>query len=335
MKQPAHLPATAPADQWFRDQLALRRDRLTRLPEAQRDATVGRLIARVDDALDRLRSGGYGSCERCHDPIEVRRLVGDPSTRVCLGCLGERERRALEYDLELAATAQRALLPPENVRTDSWRLAHRYRPRGPVSGDYCDVLLPAGGDGPVWFILGDVSGKGVAASILMAHIQALFRSLVAVDQDPDELAARANRILCEGVLAGSYSTLLLGRAAPDGEVAICNAGHEAPLLSGREQARSFEATGLPLGLFRDSTYEATRFRMGPGDSLLLFTDGLTEAVDPGGAAYGRSRAEAFARELNGSTPTDALDRWLGDLQRFRGPEPLEDDLTLMMVRRES
>jgi sigma-B regulation protein RsbU (phosphoserine phosphatase) len=167
----------------------------------------------------------------------------------------------------------------------------------------------------------------------MAHLQAVFRSLASADLPLADLAGRANRILCEGVVSSSFSTLLLGRFSPDGALEICNAGHCPPLLIQRGEVTRVDATGLPLGVFADSQYETRRFRMERGDSLLLYTDGLSEAVNADGDAYGRERIATFARGLIGHAAGCALDDCLDDLQAFQGGAALQDDLTVMLARR--
>ena len=219
-----------PTGSYFREQMVDRRARLAAIPGLQERADFRALLRQVDSALERLDTGTYGTCESCFHPIEARRLLGDPLTQVCLGCLSETQQRALEHDLELAAVVQRALLPAEHVRVGGWEIEHRYQPLGPVSGDYCDVLRPETSNAPAHFILGDVSGKGVSASILMSHLQAVFRSLASLDLSVAGLVERANRIFCEGAVASAFSTLLLGRLAPDGNLELCNAGHCPPLL---------------------------------------------------------------------------------------------------------
>lgn len=274
-----------------------------------------------------------GRCERCHDPLDRGRLAGDPLSRVCLGCLTDTERRELERDLELAAVVQQRLLPPEHVHAAGWEIEHRYLPLGVVSGDYCDVLGTDGSDTPIHIVLGDVSGKGLSASILMSHLQAVFRSLVSPELPVAELARRANRILCERSPSGAFSTLLLGRLSPDGELELCNAGHCPPLLVRDGKAAPLAATGLPVGLFCDSEFGTKHLRLAKGESLFLYTDGLSETTNGRGETYGSRRVEAFARRLNGGPTSRALLECLQDLDAFRGNTPRSDDLTVMMIRR--
>lgn len=320
-------------DAELREQLMDRRARLALVPGLSRRRDYRNLLRDVDSALERLDQGTYGSCEQCHDPIERQRLLGDPLVRVCLGCLSDTQLRDLERDLELAASVQRAMLPAEHVRAGGWEIEHRYRPLGPVSGDYCDVLGAGAPDAPIHIILGDVSGKGVAASILMSHLQALFRSLASLQLPVSEMAKRVNCIFGEGVLSNTYSTLLLGRLWPDGALEMCNAGHCPPVLVHGGEVRQLAATGLPMGLFRDSEFRVARFRLSEGDTVFLYTDGLSEATNAEGEQYGMRRVEAIARRLNGRPGGRALQDCLDDLDMFRGNADRDDDLTVMIVRR--
>src|SRR3981081_1150434 len=123
----------------------------------------------VDVDLVRTAKGSYGLCQECPEPVEQDRLLADPLVRYCLDHLTVPERAALQRDLDLASEVQRNLLPQAGLRTSGWETSYHYAPVGPVSGDYCD-LIPS--DGQLFFVLGDVSGKGVAASMLMAQLHA-------------------------------------------------------------------------------------------------------------------------------------------------------------------
>jgi len=141
---------------------------------APHKAGLAGLLREVDSALERMDKGSYGLCEECHEPVEQDRLMADPLVRYCLDHLTGPERAALQRDLDLASAVQRNLLPQKGLRAGGWETCYHYAPVGPVSGDYCD-LIPS--DGQLFFVLGDVSGKGVAASMLMTQLHALFRSL--------------------------------------------------------------------------------------------------------------------------------------------------------------
>jgi sigma-B regulation protein RsbU (phosphoserine phosphatase) len=133
----------------------------------------------------------------------------------------------LEHDLELATRIQRGLLPDPAQALDGWEFAYHYQPARIVSGDYCDIVAA---DGAMYFLLGDVSGKGVAASMLMSHLHAMVRALISVGLPLSALLERASRVFCESTLPMHYATLVCGRATADGEVEICNAGHVPPIV---------------------------------------------------------------------------------------------------------
>src|SRR5258708_38567306 len=190
-----------------RAQLQDRRQRLEGAIGAFQEAPdLTRLLQEVDAALESMDQGHYGLCDVCHDPIETDRLIANPLTRLCLDHLTAADQRALEEDLELASQIQSSLLPDASFRTDGWEVAYHYQPAGVVSGDYCD-LITADSEG-LHFIVGDVSGKGVAASMLMAHLQAMFRTLVSLNFPLDEIVARASRVFCESTLPTHYATLV-------------------------------------------------------------------------------------------------------------------------------
>src|SRR5689334_10620127 len=135
----------------IRDQLIERKGRLEEASRYTGDSfEFAALLGQVDAALARLDSGTYGKCEVCHGEVEAERLMADPLVRVCLGELSDKERQALETDLELAAAIQRGLLPQMALGHGSWATDFVYQPLGPVSGDYCDVI-PVGDD--LYFIL--------------------------------------------------------------------------------------------------------------------------------------------------------------------------------------
>lgn len=318
----------------LREQLLDRRQRLQTAIAEFEDAThLVHLLQEVDAALERMNQGTYGLCEVCHESIEIEALMANPLVRVCLGDLTPDQQRALEDDLELASRIQGELLPQHHLSFDGWEISYYYEPAGPVSGDYCDVLKPEAADGDLLFLLGDISGKGVAASMLMAHLHAIFRSLITADLPVHRLVERANRIFGESTLSSYYATLVCGRASRSGAVEICNAGHPAPLWMRGRQVLSIEATGLPVGLFASGRYTARRLQLAPGDSLFLYTDGLTEARNQADVEYGVERLSSLLRDCDSFSPQGLISACLEDLTAFRSGAPKTDDLTLMAIRR--
>ena len=290
------------------------------------------LLAQVDAALGRIASGNYGLCETCGDPIETDRLMADPLERFCIDHLTTAQQRAMEQDLQLSAKIQAGLLPPAGLCHGVWATAYHFEAAGPVSGDYVD-LVPCP-NGSLFFAVGDVSGKGVAASMLMSHLSAMFRTLLPFDMPLQELLARASRVFCESTLPSHYATLACGLASPEGSIEICNAGHVPPILLGLRGARPVETTGLPLGLFCQEEFGVKRFELARGEALLLYTDGATEARNPEGEEYGSDRLSATASPLKGQPPSAVIQGCREDLRRFTAGSTLRDDMTMLLLRRE-
>jgi sigma-B regulation protein RsbU (phosphoserine phosphatase) len=318
----------------LRATLTERRDRLTTAAEAYGEHDdLRRLIGEVDAALERMSLGTYGICESCHDPIEEERLAIDPLCRYCLDHLTPSEQRALEQDLEMAARIQGGLLPRPDAGAHGWEIHRRYQPLGAVSGDYCDLVTAAGDGSEQFALLGDVAGKGVAASILMAQLHATFRTLIDVGLPLETLLERANRIFCESVASSKYATLVCAKLGPSGEAVIANAGHVPPLLVRGAQVSRIRATGLPMGLFCSGSFSVQEVRLHAGDTLFLCTDGLTETRSPAGEEYGLDRLVALLAARHALPPAALADTCLADLASFRAGAPRADDLTLMVVRR--
>jgi phosphoserine phosphatase RsbU/P len=314
-----------------RGQLLDRQQKLeTALVKFSESGRLRQLLQEVDAALERLSAGSYGLCEVCHDPVEAERLIADPLARFCLDHLSPRERQTLERDLEMAAKMQAELLPQPDYALGSWQVASHYEAAGPVSGDYCD--LTPDGDGSLFFMLGDVSGKGVAAAMLMTQLHAMFRSLKSVGLPLTQIVERVSRLLCESSLPTQYATLVCGKADAEGAVEICSAGHLPVLWLNDGDVRAIDSTGLPVGVFSEQEFSSHTVRLQPGDSLLLYTDGLSEARDVHGAEYGIERLTKLAPAFRASSPRAMISACLEDLKIFGHGADKSDDLTIMAIR---
>ena len=320
----------APVDSMLYEQLL---DRRTRLKDAQSQnllaLDVSRLLSEVDAALLRFGEGTFGLCEECHDPIEPERLVADPLIRLCLGDLTQKQLDAIQEDLQLAAEIQKGLLPKSAFSSDFWQVDFAYHPAGVVSGDYVDVIPQ---NGELYFILGDVSGKGMAASILMSNLHAMFHALIPLGLELCDLLSRANRLFAESTMANQYATLIVGKINANGEVEMCNAGHLPPIIAGGEKSFELGSSGLPLGMFCDSSFVSSGVRLAPGETLLLFTDGVTEANDSEGTEFGTERLRA---SINGSAaghPTELLRTCVSAVTAFRNGTVSNDDLTMLALK---
>jgi len=296
-----------------------------------RTQDLDRLLTEVHGALARVGNGTFGICETCHDPIEAERLIADPLVRFCLDHLSATEQRALERDLDLAARIQRGLLPTADVRMFGWDISYRYQPAGVVSGDYCDYLVTDSGD--LYFMVGDVSGKGVAASMLMSHLHAAFHTLIPMNLPLGHMMKTASGLFCESALPAQYATLVCGRATPAGEVEITNAGHPPPLLITQHGVTRIDATGLPIGMFHNEDFDVTHLRLGPNHTLMMYTDGVVEAEDGEGHEYGADRLAGMAAQSQDVELPALVHACLTDLAGFRSGTTRTDDVTLVALRR--
>jgi sigma-B regulation protein RsbU (phosphoserine phosphatase) len=323
--------ATA-VNHFMRQQLLARRDRLQdALTENGHPAHLHSLLEEVDSALRRFEDGSYGLCEACHDTIETDRLICDPLVRFCLDHLNRHERDALEQDLQLAARVQRGLLPPQSLEWRGWHVCYHYEPAGLVSGDYCDVV--EAGDSGLYFMVGDVSGKGVAASMLMAHLHAMFRTLIPLGLSLPSILQHASRVFSESTLPNQYATIVCGRALPDGLVEFCNAGHPAPLLARNGSVETVEGSDLPVGMFCQEEFSLTRLSLEPGARLVIYSDGVSEATDASNTEYGAERLRTLIRKHRSVAPVELLAACREDLAAFRRYCEKNDDATLFVLSR--
>src|SRR5271169_1166736 len=313
-----------------REQLLDRRARLEDVLSRNESEQMQRLLNDVDHALESLNIGKYGLCEVCHETIEAGRLLNDPTISVCLGCLSPAQQRSLEHDLELAAQIQRGLLPPPNVEIAGWDVAYHYRPAGVVSGDYCDLI--GSGDGGLHFLIADVSGKGIAAALLSTNLRAVFRALIPLGLSMENMLAQASRLFCESTLPTQYATLVAGRVSAGGELEIVNAGHMPVLLIGDRGTKVFESTDLPFGMFCDQHYTASKARLDPGDTLVLYTDGISEAQNHVGEEYGVSAIRSLIEAGDRRCPEDLVRTCRDHIDGFRAGQERADDETLLAIQ---
>ena len=315
----------------IREQLEDRRHRLTEVArELGQPADLMSLLQQVDAALDRLDGGTFGRCLVCTEEIDGDDLRRNPVMQYCLCELDESQQRSLERDLGLAERIQAGLLPLPDIRHAGWEAHYRYRAAGPVGGDFCDL---ARSNGDLCFAIGDVSGKGIAASLLMAHLSAAFRADVERGAAPEEMVARADRLLLERALSTHYATLIYGRASADGSVSLCNAGHCPPVVVRDDAVEPLDVAGMPVGLFDQVPRTATERRLGEGDVLALYTDGVTE-LRCRDEEFGTERFHELLRAHRSAEPQALVARCLDELARFAGQGRPQDDLTLLVLRRD-
>jgi len=313
-----------------REQLLAGRARLDDVLASGEKRNFDHLLNQVDQALQRIEHGTFGICEECHTDIGEEWLREDPLTTVCLEHMTPKQQRMLEYDLELAAQIQKGLLPPADFAMPGWQVGYHYAAASAVSGDYCDLIQ--GNDGEMYFVMADVSGKGVAAAMLSSNLRAIFRSLVPMGLSSAELMNRANRIFRQSALPSQYATLVFGKATPGGEVEMVNAGHLPALLACNPEMKLMESTHAPLGMFDDQEFTATHAALHGGDMLVLYTDGICEAENDSGDEYGLERLRSVVEAQRLECPATLVGACKDHLAKFRGRRERLDDETILAIQ---
>lgn len=303
-------------------QLLARREVLqTTISEVDGADDLVRLLVEVDRALNRLGTDDFGRCQVCDGFMEDEEMVENPLRQYCLCDLNEHGHAALQHDLDLAWQVQASLLPPQNLSHAGWRTSYRYQPAGPVSGDYCDLITSRSVDDWLYFLVGDVSGKGVAASYLMAHLSALVRRTLDVPVPVDYLMETVNRHLTERSRSTHFVTLVAGRAHTSGLVEISNAGHCRPFVLREGGCQELDSNGIPVGIMDDADYSVCDSLLSPGDSIVLFSDGVSEAMNPNGELYGDQNLARIAVGNRHQSPAQLAAACLEDVKKFRGSAP--------------
>jgi serine phosphatase RsbU (regulator of sigma subunit) len=241
------------------------------------------------------------------------------------------EKRRLEQDMKMAAEIQKGLLPGAAPVVEGYDLAGSNRPSRTVGGDYYDFALD---QGRLLFALGDVAGKGTGAALLMAVLRAAVRGHWA-EGTGGEAIARINRTICQNVTEGKYVTFFLGRLDPrSGHLTYVNAGHNPPLLVRAGGAvETLTEGGMVLGLFDSIPFAEGTAEMRAGDTLLVFSDGITEAANAAGDEFGDARLAALAVKKRDLGAEDLQAAILKDLEAHSESTRASDDRTLIVLKR--
>ena len=241
------------------------------------------------------------------------------------------DRVVVRDELEVARELQREILPRDAPEARGCSFAFSYRTANTIGGDYYD-FIPLD-DGRLALVIGDASGHGIAAGLLMAIANSALKLGLDRDPDPVKVAAVVNRALCRTGGRRSFMTLFCGVLDLDsGRLDFACAGHPYPLLRRRDGRIEELGTGaLPLGIRFDLQLESHETVLDPGDLLLMYTDGIVETLDSAGESFGYDR---LRRMLEPGGPSRAAhDRVLAELDRFRGEESVYDDCSLVVVSR--
>ncbi|HVG25702.1 MAG TPA: SpoIIE family protein phosphatase [Thermoanaerobaculia bacterium] len=238
----------------------------------------------------------------------------------------------LDEELRTAYTIQSRLLPAELPVIEGYSFAGSNVPARAVSGDYYDVVVRP--DGRMYFIIADVSGKGITAALVMSSVATAFSIFTRTDPSPADLVSDLNATLAPKTAPTKFVTLVAGVLDPKtGDVDFANAGHVAPLVVTRNGVEQLKTTDMVVGLFAHAKYRNQRITLGAGDSIVLFTDGVTEAENPAEDQLGIEPVAELVRTLHAAPAPRILESIEAHVREFVGDAPAGDDVTMLALTR--
>jgi phosphoserine phosphatase RsbU/P len=298
------------------------------------EASVQAEIEVIDASLEKMEAGTYGICEICHEDVDSELLQMDFTATVCLGHYTEQELRQLESELELSQVVQRALLPTHVPSIPSYDIAAFSRPAQIVTGDYFDFLPFE--DGSYGFVVGDVSGHGVSAGMLIASLQTVFHTLAPEIDSTVDVLKRINRLYVHNINFTTFVTLFFARLDPQTRLfSYASAGHNPPLLyrSSTHESTWLKPTGPAIGLVDEFVFQCNDIQLSQGDTLVLYTDGLVEAVNPAqNEQFGYDRLLEVVQQNEGLHANELIQKIRQALNDFTQGSLLDDDITLVALR---
>jgi phosphoserine phosphatase RsbU/P len=245
------------------------------------------------------------------------------------------EKGRMERELQMAYDVQASLLPRALPSLYGWEFAARWKPARQVAGDYYDLIQDE--DGSLNLIIGDVTDKGLPASLFMVFTRSVLRASSGAAISLEETVRRSNRLLCLESDQGLFVTLVLARLDPMlGTLCYVNAGHNPPLIY-RSSANAFEhliRTGIPLGIDDLTDYEEKSIRLEVGDLLVLYTDGIPEAINGLGEQFGMDRFSRVISDRKDESAEHIVEAVLDSMDRFSGQATSFDDVTILVVKRQ-
>jgi sigma-B regulation protein RsbU (phosphoserine phosphatase) len=298
------------------------------LVDGDRVVMIGRISSTVPDSW--FGTGARGQVD--YRVVILLQFAGDKIIRdermYDNAAIMERlEKDRLDRELETAAEVQRALLSRTEHRSGFSLSAGNSVPCRSIGGDFFDFLdLPSGDLG---IAIGDVSGKGPAAALLAAMIQGMLSAETASCDPPAAIVARINRQLAERQIQPRFATFLYGVLSKDGRFTYCNAGHNPPIIASANGIARLTHANLILGAFAHATFDQETITLERSDTLVLYTDGVSEATNPKGDYYGEDRLIAH---LNALDPATQMRRIISEVRLFCSCGELSDDVTVTITR---
>ncbi|HEX6035242.1 MAG TPA: PP2C family protein-serine/threonine phosphatase [Anaerolineales bacterium] len=309
-------------------------------PEPEKDLCLGHdehclenHLHVIESTLEKIEDGTLGVCVVCHGYVDSQLLEMDYTAAVCLDHYSEEERRRLESELELSQVVQRALLPQRVPDIRGVELAAFSRPSEIIGGDYFDFFQFR--DGTHGLVIADVSGHGVAAGMLMSSLQTAIRTMAPDADAPTEILERINRFYIHNIHFTTFVTVFLARFDPVTlTLTYVNAGHNPPAVRRRERAEItwLKPTAPAIGIAEEFHPRMETIGFSEGDSLLLYTDGVTEVLNFSNEQFGQERLAQLVQQHADRTAPDLLQSIRQAVSAFGGDKPLADDMTMVALR---
>jgi phosphoserine phosphatase RsbU/P len=297
------------------------------------DTCIEEHIHVIDESLEKIDNHTLGICEICHGIVDAEILAMDYTAAVCLDHYSEEERRRLESELELSQVVQRALLPQSAPRISGVELAAFSRPAEIIGGDYFDFFKFR--DGSHGLVIADVSGHGVSAGMLMSSLQTAIQTMAPYVDSPAEILERINRFYIHNINFTTFVTVFLARFDPITlKLTYVNAGHNPPAVyrSGNNDIHWLRPTAPAIGLAESFFPRTETVTLSKGDSLLLYTDGVTEVLNTSNEQFGPDRlAELFLQSTHMTAP-NILQTLLQQTSAFGDNKSLADDVTMVALK---
>lgn len=290
----------------------------------------------LDETIVKAKSKSFGLCEVCNDYVEPERLLMDFTACVCLSHYSEEQKRQLECELEISHELQRALLPQTLPQIPGLELAAYTKPAEIIGGDFFD--FGAFKDGAASLAIADVMGKGLPAGMLVAGLQSSLRLLVPENDSPAAVVHRLNLLFCHSLNLIRFITLFTSRYDPEARtLTYCNAGHHPPLLISQSSkspatVQWLQPTGAAIGLVESFRFGERTVILQPDDVLVLYTDGVTEAMNEHAEEFGESRLERLAQRHAELSAMELLEHIRQDVIDHAGSRGLADDFTLVIAK---
>jgi sigma-B regulation protein RsbU (phosphoserine phosphatase) len=307
--------------------------RRLRADPATRDLPV-MFLSSLEDVKDKAKGFELGANDYLTKPFEILEVKARVNSLLKAKSYADAVKAAQERDLTIAREIQLGLLPSDFAARSAgtaWDVHAAIEPARQVGGDLFEVLRVS--DDRMVLAVGDVCGKGITAALFMAVAVTLLRTLARQCETPDEILRRLN----DELEAQNPRAMFVTMACLDvrgGRVTCANAGHDTSLLVGSGALRAvFPSTGTVLGLFPDQHYASESVELAPGDTLILSTDGVSEAANPAAAHFGEEGLHACFARGAGATAAESVDRLLGSVRAFAAGAPQSDDITILALRR--